>query len=317
MSKPLTAIAAFSVTLLSTGAVFAQAPALPPGFDPVYYSNRYQDLKKAFGNNAAALAKHWTDHGKQELRFPSLAGDATKQPYAKWKEGCEKDWWGLAPDIKYGKKKVVLNVTKHCGEADYRYAAWASSAVFYEPRSAHLRDYMRVGDWLKGGEHLQSASKSWVAAMQPDGNFCIYQNHPPGSNPLKIHGTNHWCMNPPSPGKGPFYAQMQGDGNFCVYKGTPEARTGGVKCVLTQSVGDGLFFAVLQDDRNFAIYRGTGPGDNKGYVWDRITQAPPKADTFGQAFVKAGTSAFNSVNKSMEDYQRARDSLPSPVPGVR
>ena len=306
--------AVFCFALLAANAAYAQSQ-LPPGFDPVYYSNRYYDLKKAFGNNTAALAKHWTENGKNELRFPSAAGDATKQPYAKWKEGCDKGWWGLDATVKYGKHKHVLSTTPHCEEADYRYAAWASTAVFYTPGDANMKDHMRVGDWLLQGEQLMSRSKSYMAALQPDGNFCIYQVHPPGST--KIHGSNHWCTNPRNAGGGPFYAQMQGDGNFCIYKGTPDRRTGGVNCVLSQSVGDGLFFAVLQDDRNFAIYRGTGPGDNKGYVWDRITQAPPKPDTFGQAFVKAGQSAVNTMNKSMEDYQRARDSLPPPVPGMR
>lgn len=37
-------------------------------FDPVYYSNRYADLKKAFGTNAKALFNHFLNHGMNEHR---------------------------------------------------------------------------------------------------------------------------------------------------------------------------------------------------------------------------------------------------------
>jgi hypothetical protein len=309
--KPSAAIAISSVALLSAFAACAQAlAALPPGFDPVYYADRYPDLKKAFGDNTAALAKHWADHGKQEMRFPSLQGDATKQPYATWKSGCEKGWWGFA-STRHIKKQKAAQVTKHCAEGDYKFAAWASSAVYYEPQSAHLRDHMRVGDWLKFGEHLMSASKSSIAALQPDGNFCVDRIDPPGSNPPKIQGANHWCTMPPNAGSGPFWATLHGDGNFCVSRGTgPGDYKGLVSCARSQSAGDGLFFAVLQDDGNFAIYRGTGPSDNKGYVWDRLTQAPAKPANSGQSFLKAGKSAMNTKSRTIEDYKKAKAAGP-------
>ena len=37
-------------------------------FDPVYYSNRYPDLKAAFGNNGLLLLQHWVQFGKREQR---------------------------------------------------------------------------------------------------------------------------------------------------------------------------------------------------------------------------------------------------------
>lgn len=37
-------------------------------FDPVYYSNKYADLKKAFGTNAKALFNHFLNHGMNEHR---------------------------------------------------------------------------------------------------------------------------------------------------------------------------------------------------------------------------------------------------------
>lgn len=39
-----------------------------PVFEPNYYSNKYDDLKKAFGNDAKALFKHFTEYGMKEAR---------------------------------------------------------------------------------------------------------------------------------------------------------------------------------------------------------------------------------------------------------
>ena len=40
-------------------------------FDPVYYSNKYSDLKQAFGNNADALWNHFQKYGMNEFRQAS------------------------------------------------------------------------------------------------------------------------------------------------------------------------------------------------------------------------------------------------------
>ena len=37
-------------------------------FDPIYYSNKYSDLKAAFGTNATKLFKHFIEHGRVEGR---------------------------------------------------------------------------------------------------------------------------------------------------------------------------------------------------------------------------------------------------------
>lgn len=42
-----------------------------PVFDPIYYSDRYADLKQAFGDNAAALWLHFQQFGMNELRQAS------------------------------------------------------------------------------------------------------------------------------------------------------------------------------------------------------------------------------------------------------
>ena len=38
-------------------------------FDPIYYVNKYADLKKAFGDDAQKLLQHWVEHGKKEGRI--------------------------------------------------------------------------------------------------------------------------------------------------------------------------------------------------------------------------------------------------------
>ena len=39
-----------------------------PVFDPVFYSNKYSDLKAAFGNNATLLFNHFIKNGMKEAR---------------------------------------------------------------------------------------------------------------------------------------------------------------------------------------------------------------------------------------------------------
>lgn len=38
-------------------------------FDPVYYANKYADLKKAFGDDVQKLLQHWVQYGKKEGRI--------------------------------------------------------------------------------------------------------------------------------------------------------------------------------------------------------------------------------------------------------
>ncbi|MDE6950609.1 MAG: N-acetylmuramoyl-L-alanine amidase [Lachnospiraceae bacterium] len=43
-----------------------------PVFDPTYYADKYQDLKKAFGTNSAALFSHFCSNGMNEGRVASV-----------------------------------------------------------------------------------------------------------------------------------------------------------------------------------------------------------------------------------------------------
>jgi hypothetical protein len=44
-------------------------------FDPVWYLNRYRDLKRAFGHDLHAATKHYLTHGVHELRSPNPGFD--------------------------------------------------------------------------------------------------------------------------------------------------------------------------------------------------------------------------------------------------
>ncbi len=46
------------------------------GFDPVFYANKYPDVKAAFGTDPALLYQHYLLCGKAEGRWPNAAGPA-------------------------------------------------------------------------------------------------------------------------------------------------------------------------------------------------------------------------------------------------
>ena len=68
-------------------------------FDPVFYANKYPDLKAAFGDDVTALLQHWVTYGKNEGR---IAKEGT-QPQKKFPYTVEVTAYALnvrkAPDI--------------------------------------------------------------------------------------------------------------------------------------------------------------------------------------------------------------------------
>ena len=41
------------------------------GFDPVFYSNFYSDVRNAFGTDSGLLYQHYVNYGKKEGRVPN------------------------------------------------------------------------------------------------------------------------------------------------------------------------------------------------------------------------------------------------------
>ncbi|MCR4586063.1 MAG: L,D-transpeptidase, partial [Lachnospiraceae bacterium] len=54
----------------------------PDGFDPVYYANKYPDVKAVCGNDAALLYSHYTMFGKSEKRFKNAQEEKAATPAA-------------------------------------------------------------------------------------------------------------------------------------------------------------------------------------------------------------------------------------------
>jgi hypothetical protein len=67
-------------------------------------------------------------------------------------------------------------------------------------------EFLRSGQSLSVGQHLESHDGRYVAIMQGDGNFVVYRN---------ADGVAIW--NSGTGGTGATFAVMQGDGNFVIY----------------------------------------------------------------------------------------------------
>src|SRR5688500_6718039 len=83
-----------AVSLAAPAQTLEQDKAHYKAFDARYYHANYPVLQRAIGNRPDRPLMHFLQHGQNELRAPSLAGDATRQSYAKWAEGCNKGQWG-------------------------------------------------------------------------------------------------------------------------------------------------------------------------------------------------------------------------------
>ena len=94
------------------------------------------------------------------------------------------------------------------------------------------------GRSLRSNQFLTSKNHTCTAAMQSDGNFCIY------------FGGLYcvWASNTCGKGSGPFELRMQDNGNLVIYDRTGEA-TWASGTVMT-----GVISAKMQDDGNLVLY---------------------------------------------------------------
>jgi hypothetical protein len=280
-------------------------PARPNVLDAVFYSAQYPDLRR-FGTDKMALQDHWDKYGRNEGRAPNREGYAALQDYNTWAAGCRADKWG---QVQYSRGKGGTLLYRNLCEPLY-YKVSLAFHMQRPPRSGNGSDHLRVSDYLKQGEYLVSNNKRFFAALQPDGNFCIYD----GASPASPHGGAKWCTLRQSAGAGPFFAVQQNDGNFCVYRGTqPGDSKGGVFCVFNvPQAGQPYYYAVLQDDANFAIHRGASPANEWGHVWDRVTSTPPAPDTGWETFLKDLKAAQASVDQFQSQMDASRAQLYTP-----
>ena len=147
--------------------------------DPAYYGNRYSDLKNAFGTDARKLMDHWLTYGRFEGRSS--------------KNGVNDDGWNHAksvnletmfyankyPDLKnafaYDAEKLYQH-WMNFGRAEGRVPNKATEDYLAPAaRSANGQSSMRNSDWLHVNEFLRAPGGGYIAILQSDLNFVIYQ----------------------------------------------------------------------------------------------------------------------------------------------
>ena len=85
-------------------------------FDPTYYSNKYADLKNAFGDDSAKLFEHFLKYGMKEARQPSEGFDVAY--YKSEYKDLQKAYGDNLPEyykhyIRYGKKEGRKTIQKY------------------------------------------------------------------------------------------------------------------------------------------------------------------------------------------------------------
>ncbi len=75
----------------------------------------------------------------------------------------------------------------------------------YHISGRSLGDRIFTGSTINRGENLQSVNGIYIAAMQTDGNFCVYRKD-------QLYAI--WCSSTDDVG---FYLTFQTDGNLCIY----------------------------------------------------------------------------------------------------
>jgi hypothetical protein len=264
--------------------------------DAAYYNGLYPDLKNAFHGDASRLMDHWVNFGRFEDRSPR-AGISDQGRANALSVGLDTVYYANKyPDLKTAFGFDAQKLYEHWmsyGRPEGRYPSKSiDDFLTPPPRSAHLRDIMRTGDWLREGERMVSSDGKYRLDLQPDAQFVIYQGTATDSN-------RRWFQNSQAfPTNQPYFVSMQSDGHLCEYKGTgPADNRGLVGCSPSGAGGPiGRYFAALQGDGNLVIYKGGGPADNRGWIWDRITTKPSSNNIFQQAAESVRTFVVNTAN---------------------
>ena len=279
----------------SNGATLVWTTLLDAG----YYNGRYPDLKNAFNGDARRLMDHWITYGRYEGRSPNPSVSDTPRQNAIQANLDTVFYANKYPELRnlYGYDPEVL--LKHWTDFGIREARIPNPAtdawLAPPPRSANGQSSMRMEDWLHTDEYLRAPGGGYVAVLQNDNNFVIYQT----GDPRNANGGNHrWNYNNNQPlgSTGPAVLRIQGDGHFCVYRGRVNAQGTGVKCMPSSAAPQGRYYLTLQDDGNLVIYKGNGPTDSRGWVWDRITTKPSSGFNLSAVVESVSTFVINVSN---------------------
>jgi hypothetical protein len=160
---------------------------------------------------------------------------------------------------------------------------------------AQAADSIKVGEYLRPGQYLRSASGAFFASIRGDGKFVVVKGFDESDHYGELWGTGA--------GRGSsrgFFAVLQTDGNFCTYAGkNREDRDYEIFCSMTRPPGSGEYFLVLQNDGNLAVYRGR-PGAVGGVVWhaDKTEKVTWPVKPTGKRIVKVKQTSSERVNSA-------------------
>lgn len=151
---------------------------------------------------------------------------------------------------------------------------------------------LQTGEYIQDGDWLSSPSGIFFAALQRDGNFCVYRGTPDNNQ------GGLWCYSEKGHGEGMYFARLQTDGNFCVSRGRVEAPGETVWC-RAEGPDQGKFTMLLHDDGNLCIYREgtTAP------VWSSGHTDPVRAINLTEIQYHEGAGTSSTVGPILLDRQ--------------
>lgn len=147
------------------------------------------------------------------------------------------------------------------------------------PQSANGKQMMRTGDWLSVNEYLVSRDGKNIAVMQANGDFAAYRTGSPATASAGNYAGHHTGYVSPD-GSKEFFITLLPDSRVCTFKGRNPAsmRSGDapVHCANppVDKVAAGFFMKMLGS--NMVVLAGSGLFDDQGYVWDFVSNKPPK-----------------------------------------
>lgn len=173
--------------------------------------------------------------------------------------------------------------------------------------AAHAATSIEDHEYFRSGEKLTSANGKFFAAVQTDGNFCVYPT---------TGGGPRFCAHNQARAQGAYYAVLQRDGNFCVYAGSgPVVGKSPTLswCGMSKREEGTEYRAVIQDDGNFAVY-GVFPSTGGGkltHVWSTVAGNDSKNAHGGS--LPSGKFRFSCLGQARESLL----GLGGFIPGIK
>ena len=181
--------------------------------DPIFYANKYADLKAAFGRDPAKLFGHWVTFGIKEGRIPNAGIDNFIKDAPRDVRGLHVmrvgDWLGNDTFMQSRNKQYVA-VLMNDGPMEVFHASSLQGI------SNDNRVFSQQGRFGRGlGDRLPVAQR--FMTMQPDGHFCTYEGSK--QNPGKFVGCIPQGADDAAFPKGSYFVTLEDDGNLVIHRG--------------------------------------------------------------------------------------------------